>query len=60
MTERFQCTKDTPWAPGKPTPVVHVDAHEVDGSERDGWPGGDTVKMICPNCGHTWRKELPQ
>lgn len=55
----FQCTKETPWRQGLPTPVQHADAHEV-GEQEDGYPGGDIVRMECPNCGHSWKAELPQ
>lgn len=58
--ERFKCTKENPWAPGKPTPVTHVNAREVPDSQEGGWPSGDTVRMECLNCGHRWTKELPQ
>lgn len=56
---RWVCTHETPWNDGIPTPVTHVDAHEV-GDQENGWPGGDIVTMRCPNCGHEWKKELPQ
>ena len=59
MTDRYLCTKETPWAKGLPTPVVHRDAREV-GEQADGWPGGDIVTMECPHCGHSWEMELPQ
>ncbi len=39
---------------------AHEDAHEVNGSQEDGWPGGDTVRMRCSVCGHEWTEELPQ
>lgn len=55
----FLCTKETPWAPGKPTPVQHSDVHEV-GEQEPGWPGGDFVTYECRNCGHRWKSELPQ
>ncbi len=53
------CTKENPWAPGKPTPVTHPEAREV-GEQEGGWPAGDIVTYRCPNCGHSWRAELPQ
>lgn len=55
----FECTKDTPWAEGLPTPVRHHNTHEV-GEQENGYPGGDIVKIRCDNCGATWRTELPQ
>lgn len=36
----FQCTAETPWHDGLPTPVQHHGAEEV-GEQEDGWPGGD-------------------
>ena len=59
MTDRFQCTPETPWTPGKPTPVAHSNVHEVR-EQEDGWPGGDIVTYECRNCWHRWRAELPQ
>lgn len=55
----FVCAKATPWTPAMGTPVVHADAYEV-GEQEDGWPGGDFVRMRCPNCGVEWKMELPQ
>jgi hypothetical protein len=48
------CTKENPWRPGMPTPVVHPEAYEV-GEQQNRWPGGDIVTYRCPNCSHTWR-----
>lgn len=59
MVERIQCTRYDPWTPDKGFPVSHVDAKEV-GDQEDGWPGGDIVRMECPHCGVSWKKELPQ
>lgn len=53
------CTKAKPWKEGDPVPVLHADAREA-GDQRDGRPGGDLVKMECPNCGARWTAELPQ
>lgn len=53
------CTKEKPWKPEMGTPCQHVDAHE-DGDQRDGYPGGDIITMKCPNCGVSWKSELPQ
>ena len=62
--ERARCTRDDPYTPGRDKPKlkrwVHEDAHQVPGTQEDGWPGGDTVEYHCPNCGLTWRAELPQ
>jgi hypothetical protein len=55
-----ECTKDAPWDRVTRTgPIVHPDAREV-GEQETGYPGGDVVTMKCPNCGVTWREELPQ
>ena len=59
MTDRHICTKDDPWTKEKSARGVHPDAHEV-GEQEDGYPGGDIVTYKCPNCGVTWRTELPQ
>lgn len=42
----FECTKDNPWAEGKPTPVRHHNTHEV-GEQENGYPGGDIEKLMC-------------
>jgi len=55
-----KCTPEDPWTPTTGKRGMHPDAEEVDGSQRDGYPGGDTVKMRCPTCGAEWREELPQ
>ncbi|KKM62740.1 hypothetical protein LCGC14_1518610 [marine sediment metagenome] len=39
--------------------TVHPNAREV-GDQQDGYPGGDIVTMKCPDCGKSWKKELPQ
>ena len=61
MNERrtFFCTEETPWREGEPGPVCHPRAYEV-GDQKDGWPGGDIVTMVCPICGIRWTEELPQ
>ena len=56
---RFQCTNATPWKPEYGTPVEHDAIRQV-GDQRDGWPGGDLVTLVCSNCGHRWEAELPQ
>lgn len=57
---RLLCTAEQPMPAGYQGRVSHDGASEVHDSQRDGYPGGDTVKMRCPNCGHTWTEELPQ
>ena len=53
MSNRFQCTKETPWD-GETKPVTHVDGYEVDDID-------DVVAiMFCPNCGSRWKQEIPQ
>lgn len=60
VTELFTCTHDNPWVPDmKVHHVIHPDAREV-GEQEDGWPCGDIVTKRCPNCGVTWKAELPQ
>lgn len=59
MSHWFQCTKETPWRDGLPTPVEHHGAREV-GEQENGYPGGDIVTMECRYCGHRWTKELAQ
>lgn len=60
MTERKTCTKESPMPKGDRGRWFHDGAHEVHGSQRDGWPCGDTIQMRCDNCGHEWSEELPQ
>lgn len=38
---------------------VHPDAREI-GEQRDGYPGGDKITLLCPHCGLEWDEELPQ
>jgi hypothetical protein len=59
MPQPFLCTKETPWAPGLPTPVIHDETEEV-GEQQNGWPGGDIITLRCKNCGKTWKEELSQ
>lgn len=53
------CIPEDPWKQ-QTKRAVHPLAAEVEDSQRAGWPSGDTVRMKCPTCGHTWTKELPQ
>ena len=48
------------FAPTEAKRCKHPKASEVDGSQRDGWPGGDIVTMECPDCGAQWEAKLPQ
>ena len=54
-------TEQTPAPPCRKVDgqTIHPRAYE-DGPQRDGYPGGDTVRMRCPDCGVTWIMELPQ
>jgi hypothetical protein len=62
MRDRIYCTASKPWD-HRPVPplvvVIHESAVEV-GEQKDGWPGGDIIRLKCPHCGHTWTAELPQ
>lgn len=60
-----KCTKNNPYTKDRDKAEPrsrweHDNVHEVEDSQRDGYPSGDTVIMICDNCGVTWREELPQ
>lgn len=61
---RNQCTKDYPYSRKRDNASNHKwdhdAAHEVSGSQVDGCPGGDIVRMKCDNCGLEWETELPQ
>jgi cytochrome c5 len=62
MTDLIECTEARPWDK-KQSPnarVRHHGAVEIKGSTRDGYPGGDIVKMVCNFCHHDWETELPQ
>jgi len=54
-----RCTAQNPMPKDAPGKWEHEGAFEV-GDQEDGWPGGDIVKYECPNCGKTWKTELPQ
>ena len=54
------CEEGDPWAPGKTRRAYHPRASEITGSQRDGWPSGDSVHSRCPVCGCEWEHELPQ
>lgn len=54
------CEPSNPWDREKSKRAYHPHAREVDDSQEDGWPGGDTVRVRCRVCGHSWTKELPQ
>jgi hypothetical protein len=59
--ERQQCSKDNPYSKDKGGKWCHPDAEEIDEDygKGGGVADGDYVKYKCPNCGHTWREELP-
>lgn len=54
------CEPGNPYPPDGTRRAYHPMATEVDDSQRDGWPSGDTVQYRCPVCGAEWRTELPQ
>lgn len=56
---RKTCSAENPMPKGATGRWAHTNAHEV-GGQRDGWPGGDIVRMRCEDCGHEWEMELPQ
>ena len=53
------CTPQTPFR-GQQSRARHPLAREIKDSQRNGWPGGDVVQMLCPVCGSSWEQELPQ
>ncbi len=53
------CTKDDPWKENMTGRCQHPKAREI-GDQKDGYPGGDLVKMQCPICKVEWTMELPQ
>jgi hypothetical protein len=55
----FMCTPSNPWKPEYGTPVQHLNAQEY-GEQEDDWGGASYAKMMCPDCGHRWKTELPQ
>jgi len=56
----IECTKENPWnKQHAQNGVRHHDTREI-GEQEDGYPGGDWVTVECLNCGHTWKRELPQ
>lgn len=60
MSDRV-CTEENPYDEREDVDqVYHPEAIEVERSQQDGHPSGDTVKMRCPICGVEWEKELPQ
>jgi hypothetical protein len=54
------CEPGNPRSPEKSKRAYHPQATEIDGSQKSGWLGGDTIRNRCPVCGHTWTEELPQ
>lgn len=53
------CQPGDPWTPAKNKRAIHSHAKEVKDSQESGWPSGDTVRVHCPICNHTWIEELP-
>ena len=63
--KRSLCTKENPYSKERDQSEPgwgweHEGAHEVPDSQEPGYPSGDTVTIICPNCGITWTTELAQ
>ena len=61
---RRQCTPENPYTEERNKRELgvgweHQEAHEV-GDQKDGYPGGDIVRMRCVTCGTEWNMELPQ
>lgn len=54
---RHFCEPDNPWS-GK-GPAMHAETEEV-GEQSDGYPCGDTIRIRCKTCNHSWSQELPQ
>jgi len=57
------CTPDNPYTEDRHESGMrweHYDNSEVQGSQVDGYPGGDIVTMKCNVCGITWKRELAQ
>jgi hypothetical protein len=60
-TTKFFCTKSNPWNRDMKNldHIVHPDATE--GDQDDDWYGGISyARRTCPNCGYSWKEELPQ
>lgn len=56
---RMTCTKEAPMPKGAGGYWEHPDAHTV-GEEYNGLSGGgDYERYTCPNCGLSFRVELP-
>lgn len=60
---RLICSPEHPFPIGNGTADnfrwAHTNCEEV-GTQKDGWPFGDTVTMQCKDCGLHWTAELPQ
>ncbi len=59
-TGRYLCSPEAPMPAGALGRWVHTNVSEDEDSQQDGWPCGDTVRLRCKDCGHSWRTELPQ
>ena len=59
MTDRFICTKETPWTKDKGR-AIHPDAIYQPELDRDYGGGEYTETYKCPNCGITFEVELAQ
>jgi hypothetical protein len=61
MRKTILCTAESPWdRVTEADNIQHKDVEEIAGSQQDGWPSGDTVRMWCLHCKFEWTSELPQ
>lgn len=59
MSDRKQCTKDSPMPLGDEGWWIHADAVEVDEDYGSLASGGSSVIYKCPNCNLRFRVQLP-
>lgn len=61
MSDRNICTKENPFKEGMAGGWEHPDAVEIeeDYGKGGGVADGDYIKYQCPNCGKTFKEELP-
>lgn len=63
-SKRRRCTKENPMTPERDSTEpgwgwYHEGLFEV-GEPEDNWPCGDIQRYECPNCGISFKAELPQ